>query len=92
MSTIPELFVGTERFFRPGYNANLVSAWIPALDGVEAKLKDGARVADVGCGLGASTILMAGPTRTPRSPALTTTPAQLSWRGSGQPRQDLAAA
>jgi SAM-dependent methyltransferase len=55
----PELFTGTERFFRPGYNANLVSAWIPALEGVEAKLKAGAKVADVGCGLGASTILMA---------------------------------
>jgi 2-polyprenyl-3-methyl-5-hydroxy-6-metoxy-1,4-benzoquinol methylase len=55
----PELFVGTERFFRPGYAANLIAAWIPALQGVEAKLKKGARVADVGCGLGASTILMA---------------------------------
>lgn len=55
----PELFVGTERFFRPGYAAHLVSAWIPALEGVEEKLKKGARVADVGCGLGASTILMA---------------------------------
>ena len=54
-----ELFVGTERFFRPGYAANLISGWIPALDGVEAKLKSGARVADVGCGLGASTVLMA---------------------------------
>jgi 2-polyprenyl-3-methyl-5-hydroxy-6-metoxy-1,4-benzoquinol methylase len=53
------LFVGTERFFRPGYAANLVASWIPALQGVEEKLKDGARVADVGCGLGASTILMA---------------------------------
>jgi len=46
-------------FFRPGYAANLVSTWIPAFDGVEAKLKSGAKVADVGCGLGASTILMA---------------------------------
>jgi 2-polyprenyl-3-methyl-5-hydroxy-6-metoxy-1,4-benzoquinol methylase len=55
----PELFVGTERFFRPGYAANLVSSWIPSLEGVEAKLKKGGRVADVGCGLGASTILMA---------------------------------
>ena len=55
----PELFVGTERFFRPGYAANLISTWIPALTGVDAKLKNGARVADVGCGLGASTILMA---------------------------------
>ena len=53
------LFHGTERFFRPGYAANLVANWIPALDGVDAKLRKGARVADVGCGLGASTILMA---------------------------------
>lgn len=55
----PDLFLGTERFFRPGYNANLVSSWIPALEGVEPKLKAGARVADVGCGLGASTVIMA---------------------------------
>jgi len=53
------LFRGTERFFRPGYNAHLVSSWIPALKGVEEKLKKGATVADVGCGHGASTILMA---------------------------------
>lgn len=53
------LFHGTERFFRPGYAANLVSSWIPALDGVEAKLKAGAKVADIGCGHGASTIIMA---------------------------------
>ncbi len=53
------LFRGTERFFRPGYNANLVSAWIPALDGVEARLTAGITVADVGCGHGASTIVMA---------------------------------
>ena len=53
------LFRGTELFFRPGYAANLVSSWIPSLEGVEAKLKEGAKVADVGCGLGASTILMA---------------------------------
>jgi SAM-dependent methyltransferase len=50
---------GCERFFRPGYNANLVDSWLPALDGVVAKLQQGARVADVGCGHGASTILMA---------------------------------
>ena len=54
-----DLFAGTERFFRPGYSANLVSAWIPALDGVEAKLEAGALVADVGCGHGASTLIMA---------------------------------
>lgn len=52
------LFQGTERFFKPGYIANLVASWIPALDGVEAKLTAGAKVADVGCGHGASTIIM----------------------------------
>ena len=55
----PRLFRGTERFFRPGYRAHLVAEWIPALDGVAAKLEAGAKVADVGCGHGASTILMA---------------------------------
>jgi SAM-dependent methyltransferase len=54
-----QLFVGTERFFRPNYRAHLISEWIPALGDTEAKLKAGARVADVGCGLGTSTILMA---------------------------------
>ena len=54
-----EVFSGCERFFRPGYAANLVTGWLPALDGVEAKLNAGARVADVGCGHGASTTLMA---------------------------------
>ncbi|TBR37069.1 MULTISPECIES: class I SAM-dependent methyltransferase [Dyella] len=53
------LFHGTEKFFRPGYAAHLVAEWIPALDGMEARLKAGARVADVGCGHGASTLLMA---------------------------------
>jgi SAM-dependent methyltransferase len=54
-----DLFPGTERFFRPGYLANLTSQWIPALEGVQEKLRAGAKVADVGCGLGASTIFMA---------------------------------
>ena len=55
----PDLFIGTERFFRPGYAAHLVSSWIPSLEGVEEKLKRGGKVADVGCGRGASTIIMA---------------------------------
>ncbi len=54
-----DVFDGCERFFRPGYNANLVSAWLPALDGVVGKLEQGATVADVGCGHGSSTILLA---------------------------------
>ena len=53
------VFHGCEKFFRPGYAANLVSSWIPALTGVQEKLERGARVADVGCGKGASTLLMA---------------------------------
>jgi len=53
------LFSGTDRFFRPGYRSHLISEWIPALDGVEQRLKAGAKVADIGCGFGSSTILMA---------------------------------
>jgi SAM-dependent methyltransferase len=56
---VHDVHEGCERFFRPGYNANLVPAWLPALDGVVGKLHRGARVADVGCGHGASTIVMA---------------------------------
>jgi SAM-dependent methyltransferase len=55
----PCLFKGTELFFRPGYRAHLVAEWLPALDGVVPKLTAGARVADVGCGHGASTLIMA---------------------------------
>jgi SAM-dependent methyltransferase len=55
----PSLFSGTERFFRAGYNANLEPSWIPALDGMSDRLRAGARVADVGCGFGASTIVLA---------------------------------
>jgi len=53
------LFCGVDRFFRPGYAANLVSSWIPSLEGVEPKLRAGAKVADIGCGHGSSTVLMA---------------------------------
>ncbi len=55
----PDLFLGTERFFRPGYAAHLTASWLPALTGVEEKLKAGAKVADIGCGHGSSTIIMA---------------------------------
>jgi SAM-dependent methyltransferase len=54
-----DVFDGCERFFRPGYHANLISAWLPSLDGVVEKLERGGKVADIGCGHGASTILMA---------------------------------
>lgn len=54
-----DVFDGCERFFRPGYNASLVQAWLPALDSVVEKLEAGARVADIGCGHGSSTVLMA---------------------------------
>ena len=54
-----DLFHGTERLFKPGYLGNLVSAWLPALDGVETRLEAGATVADIGCGHGSSTILLA---------------------------------
>ncbi len=53
------LFCGVERFFRPGYEANLITRWLPALDGVREKLESGIRVADIGCGHGASTLIMA---------------------------------
>src|SRR3954464_11899302 len=54
-----DVFEGCERFFRPGYNASLIASWLPALDGVVEKLESGATVADVGCGHGSSTSLMA---------------------------------
>ncbi len=55
----PQVFTGCERFFRPGYLAHLVAEWLPALDGAVERLEAGARVADLGCGHGASTLLMA---------------------------------
>ncbi|MCI4346788.1 MAG: methyltransferase domain-containing protein [Thermoplasmata archaeon] len=54
-----DLYIGCKKFFKPGYLANLVGTWLPSLEGVVAKLEKGATVADVGCGLGASTIIMA---------------------------------
>jgi SAM-dependent methyltransferase len=54
-----DVFIGCELFFRPGYLANLTTNWIPALDGMQTKLTAGARVADIGCGLGSSAILLA---------------------------------
>ncbi len=56
---VPDVPIGTARFFRPGYIAHLVQTWIPALDGVQEKLEKGAKVADIGCGHGYSTLLMA---------------------------------
>ncbi|WP_284734527.1 class I SAM-dependent methyltransferase [Sphingosinicella terrae] len=53
------LFCGTDRFFRPGYKSHLLQEWLPALDGVVEKLERGARVADIGCGFGSSTLIMA---------------------------------
>jgi 2-polyprenyl-3-methyl-5-hydroxy-6-metoxy-1,4-benzoquinol methylase len=55
----PDLFIGVERFFRPGYAAHLIASWIPSLNGIEEKLKTGGKVADIGCGHGASTVIMA---------------------------------
>ena len=54
-----DVFIGCEQFFKPSYTASLISSWIPALEGVQEKLRAGAKVADVGCGLGASIILLA---------------------------------
>ena len=79
----PALFEGTERFFRPNYAAHLVNEWIPALEGVAAKLAAGARVADVGCGHGASTILLAEAYPARPSSASTTT----SRRSPGRARR-----
>lgn len=55
----PDLFIGVEHFFRPGYATHLIASWIPSLTGIEEKLKAGAKVADIGCGHGASTVIMA---------------------------------
>ena len=74
------VFHGCEKFFRPGYAANLVSSWIPALRDVKAKLEAGARVADVGCGKGASTILMAQ-----ASPNLTSSDSTITTSRSRRP-------
>ena len=86
----PCLFCGTEWFFRTGYRAYLTTQWIPALDGVETKLRAGARVADVGCGHGASVVAMAAPTRTRRSAGSTSTPRRSRRPPGGRPRRGWA--
>ena len=83
-----DVYEGCERFFRPGYNANLISTWLPALDGVVEKLEQGVSVADVGCGHGSSTILMASRIRTRPSSGPTTTRARSRPRGSAPRRRE----
>jgi len=80
------LFCGTDRFFRPGYAANLVSSWLPALDGVTDKLEAGAKVADIGCGYGSSTVLMAKNYPNPPSSASTSMSRASSRRASRRKR------
>jgi hypothetical protein len=75
-----EVFDGCEQFFAPGYRANLVQSWIPALDEVDAKLRRGAKVADVGCGHGASTGSWRRRSPPPPSPGTTTTPGRSNRR------------
>jgi hypothetical protein len=96
----PCMFSGTERFFRPGYKAHLIAEWLPALDGVVAKLEAGAKVADIGCGHGASTVIMAqafpsrdlsaSTTTRPPSPSPPSAPKKVAWpvgRDSSRARQ-----
>ena len=80
-----DVFTGCEQFFRPGYVANLVPSWLPALDGVVEKLRAGAKGADLGCGLGASTVLLARRTRNQALSGRTTTSARSSWPASARP-------
>ena len=84
---VHDVHEGGERFFRPGYNANLVDAWIPPSTASMEKLERGARVADVGCGHGASTILMAQASRSRRSSASITTRARSRRRASARRRR-----
>ena len=82
-----DVFVGCDAFYRPGYVAQLVPSWIPALDGVEAKLTAGARVADLGCGLGSSSVLLgAGLPAAARWSVRTTTPSPSIWPARRPPR------
>src|SRR5438067_5494438 len=77
----PDLFEGTERFFRPGYEQNIVQSWLPALEGVVAKLEAGASVADVGCGHGASTLILARRYRPSQTVGYTNHPASFKPAG-----------
>jgi len=81
-----DVFVGCDAFYRPAYAANLVPSWIPALDGVDAKLTAGARVADLGCGLGSSSVLLAQAYPNSTSSAPTTTPSPSIWLARRPPR------
>ncbi|MBI3820671.1 MAG: methyltransferase domain-containing protein [Planctomycetes bacterium] len=85
-----DLFEGTERFFRPSYAANLINSWIPAMDGVDAKLKKGGTVADVGCGHGASTILMAKAYPNSKFTGFDNHPASIEWARRSAQKQGLA--
>lgn len=85
----PALFEGTERFFRPGYAVNLVPTWIPALEGVQARLEKGGRVADVGCGHGSSTILMAKAFPASRFVGFDYHERSIEWARAAAKREDL---
>ncbi|WP_263367900.1 class I SAM-dependent methyltransferase [Edaphobacter bradus] len=86
----PQMFEGTERFFRPNYAANLMSSWLPSLTGVVAKLEKGGRVADVGCGHGSSTILMAKAYPNSKFFGFDYHPASIEWARNAAQKEGVA--